>query len=209
MTKVAQRWLAWLYITFAFDSIILLSLQIVCSNIIVISFVPFRCFACDDSEKICRFQCLNFSSESLKVQDQTLESCFKVLQRFLKSSLWSFSSQLLQFILRRRKAVYQNSPKHFPFRERKNNGVEKVRWYLHPGRDTFERKVVEMWGAAQNKVSLCRSAVFCGKQERKKLCFSFIILKLQIREIIECEWTGFFLVERTNILISDMFRSTF
>ena len=55
MTKVAQRWLAWLYITFAFDSIILLSLQIVCSNIIMISFVPFRCFACDDSEKICRF----------------------------------------------------------------------------------------------------------------------------------------------------------
>ena len=152
---------------------------------------------------------LSISSESLKVQDQTLESCFKVLQRFLKSSLWSFSSQLLQFILRRRKAVYQNSPKHFPFRERKNNGVEKVRWYLHPGRDTFERKVVEMWGAAQNKVSLCRSAVFCGKQERKKLCFSFIILKLQIREIIECEWTGFFLVERTNILRSDMFRSTF
>ena len=152
---------------------------------------------------------LSISSESLKVQDQTLESCFKVLQRFLKSSLWSFSSQLLQFILRRRKAVYQNSPKHFPFRERKNNGVEKVRWYLHPGRDTFERKVVEMWGAAQNKVSLCRSAVFCGKQERKKLCFSFIILKLQMREIIECEWTGFFLVERTNILISDMFRSTF
>ena len=116
---------------------------------------------------------LSISSESLKVQDQTLESCFKVLQRFLKSSLWSFSSQLLQFILRRRKAVYQNSPKHFPFRERKNNGVEKVRWYLHPGRDTFERKVVEMWGAAQNKVSLCRSAVFCGKQERKKIVFFF------------------------------------
>ena len=51
MTKVAQRWLAWLYITFGFGSIILLCLQIVCSNIIMISFLPFRCIACHDSEK--------------------------------------------------------------------------------------------------------------------------------------------------------------
>ena len=39
MTKVAQRWLAWLYITFAKGSIILFCLKIV-GNIIVISFVP-------------------------------------------------------------------------------------------------------------------------------------------------------------------------
>lgn len=38
MTKVAQRWLAWLYITFAKDSIILFCLKIV-GNIIVISFM--------------------------------------------------------------------------------------------------------------------------------------------------------------------------
>ena len=106
---------------------------------------------------------LSISSESLKVQDQTLESCFKVLQRFLKSSLWSFSSQLLQFILRRRKAVHQNSPKHFPFRERKNNGVEKVRWYLHPGRDTFERKVVEMWGSVAKQSQPLQVFAVSGK----------------------------------------------
>ena len=86
MTKVAQRRLAWLYITFGFASIILLCLQIVC-NII---FLPFPCIACSDSEKICRFQRLNFSSESLKVQDQTLEAVSKFSIDFSKAACGDF-----------------------------------------------------------------------------------------------------------------------
>ena len=147
MTKVAQRWLAWLYITFGFASIILLCLQIVwaatwswlssspssaciagndykksfnasnfppnslsCNIITTIIFIPILAIALFTlplhamTEKNLPISMQpNFSSESLKVEDQTQESGFKVLHGFLKSSLRWFSSQLSQLTFLRRR----------------------------------------------------------------------------------------------------------